>query len=73
MLSQIYRLERVAGFGIIASRRRNIAHLHRPWRATVRQGTLQHSKLRRTAFANASVAEAHICPGGHLTMTTGIR
>lgn len=32
-------------------------------RATVRQGTLQHAKLRRTAFVNASVAEAHICPG----------
>jgi hypothetical protein len=30
--SQIYRLERVAGRGIIGARRKNSAHLHRPWR-----------------------------------------
>ena len=32
--SQICRLERVAGCGVIASRRSNSAHLHRPWRAS---------------------------------------
>jgi hypothetical protein len=31
--SQICRLERVAGRGIIAPRRKRSAHLHRPWRA----------------------------------------
>jgi hypothetical protein len=31
--SQICRLERVVGYGIIAPRRRSSAHLHRPWRA----------------------------------------
>src|SRR6266699_2898505 len=34
------RLERVAGCGIIAPRRRNSAHLHRPWRANLRQSTI---------------------------------
>jgi hypothetical protein len=32
--SQICRLERVAGRGIIAPRRKRSAHLHRPWRAS---------------------------------------
>src|SRR5712671_2126201 len=31
--SETYRLERMAGRGIIAPRRSNSAHLHRPWRA----------------------------------------
>jgi hypothetical protein len=31
--SQIRRLERAAGHGIIAPRRGNSEHLHRPWRA----------------------------------------
>lgn len=31
--SQIYRLELVQGARIIAPRRNNSAHLHRPWRA----------------------------------------
>ena len=37
---QISRLERVADCGIIAPRRTSSAHLHRPWRATVRQSSL---------------------------------
>ena len=32
--SQMYRLERAEGGGIIAPRRSSSAHLHRPWRAT---------------------------------------
>ena len=34
--SQIWRSKRVVGCGIIAPRRSSSAHLHRPWRATVR-------------------------------------
>ena len=33
--SQIHRLERAAGGGIMVLWRTNIAHLHRPWRATI--------------------------------------
>lgn len=32
--SQAYGLGRIAGYGIIAPGRNNIAHLHRAWRAT---------------------------------------
>jgi len=35
-------LERVAGCGFIVPRRNNIAHLHRPWRAT-RKSTLRRA------------------------------
>jgi hypothetical protein len=38
--SQLHRLQRVAGCRIIAPRQTNSAHLHRPWRATLRQSTL---------------------------------
>jgi len=38
---QISRLERVADCGIIAPRRTSGAHLHRPWRASLRRGTLR--------------------------------
>jgi hypothetical protein len=40
-LSQICRLERVAGCRIIGARRTNSAHLHRPWRAITRHWTLE--------------------------------
>jgi hypothetical protein len=33
--SRISRLERAAGCGIIGAQRTSIAHLHRPWRASV--------------------------------------
>jgi hypothetical protein len=33
--SEICQLKRAAGCGIIAPRRSNSAHLHRPWRASV--------------------------------------
>ena len=38
-VSHTCRLKRVAGCGIIGPQRTNSAHLHRPWRATVRQTT----------------------------------
>ena len=39
--SQYHRLERLVGRGILAPRRTNSAHLHRPWRATARICTTQ--------------------------------
>ena len=55
--SQYCRLERVAGCGIIAPRRTHSAHLHRPWRANLRQSTREHpigadltAILRRSAL-----------------------
>jgi hypothetical protein len=45
--SQIYRLERVAGCGIIAPRRSNSAHLHRPWRATSDTAWYARARCRR--------------------------
>jgi hypothetical protein len=49
-VSQLCRLERVAGCGIIGERRTGSAHLHRPWRATLR------SSLRRAKILAPSLA-----------------
>ena len=46
--SQTCRLERAAGCGLIGERRKNSAHLHRPWRATVRQSTLKRPVSARS-------------------------
>ena len=49
--SQTCRLERVAGCGIIAPRRTNSAHHHRPWRATSVQNW--HAKILRFCAAKS--------------------
>src|SRR5258708_32208468 len=62
-LSQIYRLERVAGCGIIAPRRTNSAHLHRPWRATARKGTLPRPPAGFRAVVRNSSRPPVVPPG----------
>jgi hypothetical protein len=41
------------GACLIAPRRRNIAHLRRPWHATLRQGTMQRHKVAVSALSFA--------------------
>lgn len=55
--SQIYRLECIAGSGIIVPWRTNSAHLHRPRRAILRQsatsrpaGTFVRNRFRKAEF-----------------------
>jgi hypothetical protein len=47
--SQAIASERVIAYGIIAPRRSNSAHLHRPWRAIIRQSTLRRPDLRQAS------------------------
>src|SRR5258708_14078905 len=46
--AQIYRLERVAGRGIIGEQRKNSAHLRGPWRAIEFHRKLDRSNLVRS-------------------------
>ncbi len=48
--SQIYRLKRVAGCGIIGAWRSNSAHLHRPWRASTAESTISSDLPRQVTL-----------------------
>ncbi len=63
--SEIYRLEHAAGGGIIGARRKNGAHLHRPWRANLRWSTPRyparhhvHAESRQQPHDHAWVSTA---------------
>jgi hypothetical protein len=67
--SQTCRLEHVAGPGIIASRRSNIAHLHRPWRA---YGLQNHEHYRYGLLANNDGAQDVPITDDHDGLIVGI-
>jgi hypothetical protein len=51
--SRIGRSRRVIGCRFIAPRRSNIAHLRRPWHATLRQGMMERRRVVVSALSFA--------------------